>query len=191
MDFAFRLKTLFQRGYPGETEEKPLRNKIFRQKFIEGLEIELKSKIRHRKIDQFEDLVAEANKYSIRLEVDKEERSKNEFVRAITETTIGDAKIDSILDLMNKQNESINAIQEKFKTAETNLAHFSGIAQRPQLPRYHQMAPQYYPMPNLTHRFSYPPRFGYQTAPPRFFFGSHNQHSTGSSSKLVSTQQNI
>lgn len=117
LDFAFRLKTLFQRGYPGETEEKPLRNKILRQKFIEGLEIELKSKIRHRKIDQFEDLVAEANKYSIRLEVDKEERSKNEFVRAITETTIGDAKIDSILDLMNKQNESINAIQEKIQNS--------------------------------------------------------------------------
>ena len=119
LDFAFRLKTLFQRGYPSsgldenESDEKT-RLLFLRQKFLQGLEPSLRNKVRYKTTKSFEELVNEAHKYSIRMEADKDEKDKREFVSAVSKTNDSSPEIKQLINAIEKQNETINAIAGKF-----------------------------------------------------------------------------
>jgi hypothetical protein len=91
----FRLKNIFERGYPKnaqptKVEETP-RFLILRQKFLAGLDLQKKFKVRYKQFKVYEDLVRETDKYDRRLEAEKEEFRKRKFA-------------------IETQNEKINAI---------------------------------------------------------------------------------
>lgn len=114
LDFAFRLKTIFNRAYPprpNETiNEKAAKLLFLRQKFLQGLEINLRNKIKYKNLQTFEDLVKEAQKYAIRLDADKDEKDKREFINAIETSNLKDStEIKTIIT------ETVNAVASSFK----------------------------------------------------------------------------
>jgi hypothetical protein len=82
---------------------------MLRQKFLSGLDLKLKNKVRYKEFKDYEDLVRETDKYNRRLEAEKEESSKKEFVNAIT-TAKSSSDTQLIWTAIEKQNEVINAI---------------------------------------------------------------------------------
>jgi hypothetical protein len=91
----FRLKNIFERGYPKNAQptkvEETTRFLILRQKFLAGLHLQKKFKVRYKQFKVYEDLVRETDKYDRRLEAEKEEFRKRKFA-------------------IETQNEKINAI---------------------------------------------------------------------------------
>ena len=86
IDFGYRLNSIFQRAYPPQPKSSSTNDIAFqflRQKFLQGLGADLRYKIQNKNgITNFQDLVAETQKYSIRLDAVSDERSKEEFVNA-------------------------------------------------------------------------------------------------------------
>ena len=115
LDFAFRLKTVFNRAYPprpNETaHETAAKLKFLRQKFLQGLDINLRNKIKYKNLTTFEDLVKEAQKYAIRLDADKEEKDKREFINAVNPT----ANLATIPEIKTIITETVNAVTSSFK----------------------------------------------------------------------------
>ena len=161
LDFAFRLKTIFNRAYPprpNETaDEKAAKLKFLRQKFLQGLEINLRNKIKYKHLATFEDLVKEAQKYAIRLEADKDEQNKREFINAIESPPSNLSDINQIKTIIT---ETFNAVASSLKpngsaskppntefrsnqmshpTTQGNRGHFNQTHQRPFRPQnsYH------------------------------------------------------
>ena len=115
LDFAFRLKTVFNRAYPprpNETaHETAAKLKFLRQKFLQGLDSNLRNKIKYKTLATFEDLVKEAQKYAIRLDEDKEEKDKREFINAVSSPN---AQIN-IPEIKTIISETVNAVTSSFK----------------------------------------------------------------------------
>jgi hypothetical protein len=111
--YGFRLKNIFEHGYPKNKlpskAEEATRLQMLRQKFLSGLDLKLKNKVRYKEFKDYEDLVRETDKYNRRLEAEKEESSKKEFVNAIT-TAKSSSDTQLIWTAIEKQNEVINAI---------------------------------------------------------------------------------
>jgi hypothetical protein len=105
--YGFRLKNIFEHGYP--KAEEATRLQMLRQKFLSGLDLKLKNKVRYKEFKDYEELVRETVKYTRRLEAEKEEGSKREFVNAIT-TAKASSDSQLIWTAVEKQNETINAI---------------------------------------------------------------------------------
>ena len=116
LDYAFRLKTIFNRGYPpdsGETaSEEATRTQFLRQKFLQGLEPSLRNKVRYKITKTFEELVNETHKYAIRMDEDREEKDKREFVNAVSSGSkhLEAPGLKMIITAIEKQNETVNAI---------------------------------------------------------------------------------
>ena len=115
LNYAFRLKTIYQRAYPSnklETQEELASQLQFlRQKFLQGLESELQHIVRYKKVSTFEELVAVTQKYAKRVQLEQNDKDKKLFVNAVTNT-----QTDSLLiQAIEKQNESINAIATSLK----------------------------------------------------------------------------
>ncbi len=116
LDYAFRLKTIFQRAYPpraGETSsEGDTRHLFLRQKFLQGLDSSLRSKLRHKPCKKFEDMVRDAQKYSIRMEEDKDEKTKREFISAVSNPSVvaTPPEFKEMVEAMKINNDTINAI---------------------------------------------------------------------------------
>ena len=118
LDYAFRLKTIFQRAYPTKTDDtaadEATRLKFLRQKFLQGFELSLRNKIRHKTVKDFEEFVSETEKYAIRTEEDKDEKEKREFVNAVSKPT-ETPEIKEWVAAIGKQCESINSFANNFK----------------------------------------------------------------------------
>jgi hypothetical protein len=72
LNYAFRLKTIYQRANPSNklesAEEKATKKlRFLRQKFLQGLEHELQHIVRDKKVFSFEKLVAVTQKYAKRV----------------------------------------------------------------------------------------------------------------------------
>jgi hypothetical protein len=93
---GFRLKNILERGYPKNAQptkdEETTRFLIFRQKFLAGLDLQTKYKVRYKHFKVYVDLVRETDKYDRRLEAEQEEirkrklaiETQNENITAIT-----------------------------------------------------------------------------------------------------------
>ncbi len=121
LDYAFRLKTTFQRAYPSKAgdadTEDAMKLQFLRQKFLQGLEPALRNKIRYKTTETFEDLVAETQKYAIRMEADKDEKDKREFVNAVSKPAnqLDSLQLQQIVQAIEKQSETVNAIATSLK----------------------------------------------------------------------------
>ncbi|KAK4027292.1 hypothetical protein OUZ56_016303 [Daphnia magna] len=82
VDYAHRLQEIFKRAYPMGYGEKSF-TVILIQKFIEGLDSKLQSKVKYKEFKDFNDLVASTRVYALRLEALETDRDKNEFIRKI------------------------------------------------------------------------------------------------------------
>ncbi|KZR96301.1 Uncharacterized protein APZ42_009442, partial [Daphnia magna] len=82
VDYAHRLQEIFKRAYPIGYGEKSF-TVILIQKFIEGLDSKLLSKVKYKEFKDFNDLVASTRVYALRLEALETDRDKNEFIRKI------------------------------------------------------------------------------------------------------------
>ena len=144
LNYAFRLKTIYQRAYPSnklETkEEKKTQLQFLRQKFLQGLESELQNIIRYKKVNSFEELVAITQKYAKRVQIDQTDKDKRSFVNAVSidENSQLIQAIEKQSASINKQSESINAIATSLKfgnkppdlNIQGNLATNIGINQQ-------------------------------------------------------------
>ncbi len=111
--YGFRLKNIFERGYPKNAQhtkaEETTRFQILRQKFLAGLDLQTKYKVRYKDFKVYEDLVRETDKYDRRLEAEKEEISKKKFVNAVT-APLSQSDLHLLWRAIETQNEKINAI---------------------------------------------------------------------------------
>ena len=83
LEYGFRLKNVFERGYPKQTEENT-RFAMLRHKFLSGLDIPLKNKVRYKKFKHYEELLHETDKYDRRIESESEENNRQVSVDAVT-----------------------------------------------------------------------------------------------------------
>ncbi len=79
IDFAYRLKTILCKAYP--SVKKPDSNqkihfKLFRRKFLDELQPDLRYKIQFKDVETIDDLIFLAQKYSIRIANLKEDQTK-------------------------------------------------------------------------------------------------------------------
>ncbi|KAK4028403.1 hypothetical protein OUZ56_017683 [Daphnia magna] len=84
LDYGFRLKNIFEHGYPkGEDDTKTdetTRLQMLRQKFLQGLDKTLRNKVRYKPFTTYEALVAETNKYALRLMEKKKKKTKENLL---------------------------------------------------------------------------------------------------------------
>ena len=111
--YGFRLKNIFERGYPKNAQhpkaEETTRFQILRQKFLAGLDLQTKYKVRFKHFKVYEDLVRETDKYDRRLEAEKEEIRKRDSVNAVT-APLSQSDFRLLWQAIEIQNEKINAI---------------------------------------------------------------------------------
>jgi hypothetical protein len=116
LNYAFRLKTIYQRAYPSNklesAEEKATQLRFLRQKFLQGLEHELQHIVRYKKVFSFEELVAVTQKYAKRVQLDQHSKDQKVFVNAVA---ANDQKDSLIVQAIEKQNETICAIATSLK----------------------------------------------------------------------------
>ncbi|KZS06381.1 Uncharacterized protein APZ42_030182 [Daphnia magna] len=79
---------------------------MLRQKFLQGLDKTLRNKVRYKPFTTYEALVAETNKYALRLDGEKEEKDKREFINAVDNNSTS----IEILIAIEKLPETINAL---------------------------------------------------------------------------------
>jgi hypothetical protein len=115
LNYAFRLKTIYQRAYPSnklETQvEKSSQLQFLRQKFLQGLEPELQHIIRYKKVSSFQELVAITQKYAKRVQLEQNDKEKKVFVNAVST----DQNDSLLIKAIEKQSDSINAIATSLK----------------------------------------------------------------------------
>ncbi|KZS19508.1 Uncharacterized protein APZ42_014027 [Daphnia magna] len=117
LDYAFRLKTLFEKAYPKSEHENSsdaVRLQILRQKFLQGLDPALRNKIRYKPFTTYETMVADTNKYALRMENEKEEIHKREFVNAVNgHSGLHYSEIQKLQVVIQEENEKICALNMK------------------------------------------------------------------------------
>ncbi|XP_045036922.1 paraneoplastic antigen-like protein 5 [Daphnia magna] len=82
VDYALRIQEIFKRAYPVGHSEKSFAV-ILMQKFIEGLDSKLQTKVKYKEFKDFNELVAATRVYALRLEALETDREKQEFIRSI------------------------------------------------------------------------------------------------------------
>jgi hypothetical protein len=81
-DFAIRLREIFKYAYPDAYTQDSFQI-ILQQKFIDGLDEKLQIKVKYKEFKTFDELFAEARKYSIRLETIEGSKGIPEFLNVI------------------------------------------------------------------------------------------------------------
>ena len=89
-----------------------MRLQILRQKFLQGLDQALRNKIRYKPFTTYETMVADTNKYALRMENEREETHKREFVNAVNGHS-GPSEIQKLQDMIQEQQEKICALTMK------------------------------------------------------------------------------
>ncbi|KAK4017645.1 hypothetical protein OUZ56_033321 [Daphnia magna] len=85
VDYALRLQEIFKRAYPVAHSEKSFAI-ILMQKFIEGLDSKLQTKVKYKDFKDFGELVTSTRRYASRLEALETDRERQEFIRSIDGT---------------------------------------------------------------------------------------------------------
>jgi hypothetical protein len=111
LNYAFSLKTIYQRAYLS-VEEKATQLRFLRQKFLQGLDHELQHIVRYKKVFSFEELVAVTHKYAKRGQLDQQSKDQKVFVNSVA---ANDQKDSLIVQAIEKQNETICAIATSLK----------------------------------------------------------------------------
>ncbi|KAI9554902.1 hypothetical protein GHT06_020180 [Daphnia sinensis] len=108
VDYALRLQEIFKRAYPvGHTERSFV--VILKQKFIDGLDSKLQSKVKYKEFPTFNELVAATRVYALRLESIETDREKQEFIRAIDGSSdTNSAELKEIKQMIIDQREVVN-----------------------------------------------------------------------------------
>ena len=122
-DYAIRLQEIFKHAYPDSHAENSFKV-ILKQKFIEGLDEKLQFKVKYKNYDTFDELVAATRKYLARMEAVENTREKQEFVNAINQTSESHT-MQEMKQLIEKQNETVNAIASGFRLDNRQLASSS------------------------------------------------------------------
>ncbi|KZR98270.1 Uncharacterized protein APZ42_006384, partial [Daphnia magna] len=81
VDYALRLQEIFKRAYPVAHSEKSFAI-ILMQKFIEGLDPKLQTKVKYKDFKDFGELVTSTRKYASRLEALETDRERQKFIRS-------------------------------------------------------------------------------------------------------------
>nr|CAH0108952.1 unnamed protein product [Daphnia galeata] len=114
---------IFKHAYPDSHAENSFKV-ILKQKFIEGLDEKLQFKVKYKDYDTFDELVAATRKYLARMEAVENTREKQEFVNAINQTSESHT-MQEMKQLIEKQNETVNAIASGFRLDNRQLASSS------------------------------------------------------------------
>ena len=116
LNFAFRLKAIYQRAYPSHKAELPQEKltqlRFLRQKFLQGLESELQNIVRHKAASTFEELVAITQKYAKRVQLNQHGIEKKILVNSISTAQ----KESLMLKTIEKHSDIINAIVTSLQT---------------------------------------------------------------------------
>ncbi|KZR97685.1 Uncharacterized protein APZ42_007299, partial [Daphnia magna] len=75
VDYTLRIQEIFKRAYPLGHSEKSFAV-ILMQKFIEGLDSKLQTKVKYKEFKDFNELVAATRVYALRLEALETDREK-------------------------------------------------------------------------------------------------------------------
>ncbi len=99
---------------------------ILQQKFIDGLDEKLQTKVNYKVFLTFDEFVAETRKYSVRLEAIEGNKDKHKFVSQISKTSDVSKLRESLelvefKQLIEKQNESVEKQSESVKAMVTAL----------------------------------------------------------------------
>ena len=108
-DFGYRLRSLFERGYPPDIQlannanELGIRLTVLSSQFLAGLEPELSFKLKYTpNLNTYDDLVAEAQEQDARLRERRRLLEKREFVSAVGEGAGVSAALAAISDNLSK-----------------------------------------------------------------------------------------
>ncbi|KAK4024992.1 hypothetical protein OUZ56_010490 [Daphnia magna] len=108
VDYALRIQEIFKRAYPVGHSEKSFAV-ILMQKFIEGLDSKLQTKIKYKEFKDFNELVAATRVYALRLEALETDREKQEFIRSIDGSQdTNSAELKEIKQMIIDQKEAVN-----------------------------------------------------------------------------------
>ena len=182
LDYAHRLRKLFQHAYPLTEKERNLpdvmnmRDKFIRDKFISGLPKKLKERVKFKTFSKFEDLIQHATKYEVSIQEMEEEKKEIAYVAHIAGYTLPPVK--SIADtlqeiqsevLLLKNKETVAALREKNLERENNqnkinfqFRNESNTYQQPHNQSFPQQAPYFQPMRN-----EMPQPYPHEQYPPR------------------------
>jgi Zinc knuckle len=126
LDYAHRLKRLFQHAYPLTDEQRAIpdvltiRDQLLRDKFIAGLPIKLRERVKFKTFHSYEDLVKSATKYDVTLQEMNEERKKIEIVSRIAGFNKQDSSDNSELtSAINQLKEEIAELKVRNKPTTT------------------------------------------------------------------------
>ena len=190
LDYAHRLKRLFQHAYPLTEEQRAIpdvltvRDQLLRDRFIAGLPIKLREKVKFKSFNSYDDLVKSATKYDVSIQEMDDEKKKVEIIARIAglqqEETTKDSEIttaikqikDEILQLkeFNKPKTGRNIERNKYVKIEENPSN-----PWPQTPQSYvpQFGQQMYPQPTYSSTFKpemqIPPTPPNQYRPPNFY----------------------
>ncbi|XP_045032623.1 uncharacterized protein LOC123474473 [Daphnia magna] len=99
---------IFKRAYPVGHSEKSFAV-ILMQKFIEGLDSKLQTKVKYKEFKDFNELVAATRVYALRLEALETDREKQEFIRSIDGSQdTSSAELKEIKQMIIDQKEAVN-----------------------------------------------------------------------------------
>ncbi|XP_045023720.1 uncharacterized protein LOC123468122, partial [Daphnia magna] len=123
VDYALRIQEIFKRAYPVGHSEKSFAV-ILMQKFIEGLDSKLQTKVKYKEFKDFNELVAATRVYALRLEALETDREKQEFIRSIDGSQdTSSAELKEIKQMMIDQKEAV-PLQALFDTgASKSIIH--------------------------------------------------------------------
>ncbi|KAK4013567.1 hypothetical protein OUZ56_026121 [Daphnia magna] len=108
VDYALRIQEIFKRAYPVGHSEKSFAV-ILMQKFIEGLDSKLQTKVKYKEFKDFNELVAATRVYALRLEALETDREKQEFIRSIDGSQdTSSAELKEIKQMIIDQKEAVN-----------------------------------------------------------------------------------
>ncbi|KAK4031072.1 hypothetical protein OUZ56_024596 [Daphnia magna] len=108
VDYALRIQEIFKRAYPVGHSEKSFAV-ILMQKFIEGLDFKLQTKVKYKEFKDFNELVAATRVYALRLEALETDREKQEFIRSIDGSQdTSSAELKEIKQMIIYQKEAVN-----------------------------------------------------------------------------------
>jgi hypothetical protein len=115
-DFAIRLREIFKYAYPDAYTQDSFQI-ILQHKFIDGLDEKLQIKVKYKAFKTFDELVAEARKYSVRFEAIEGNDERYKFVNIINRPSDSkqrdNLKLVELKQLIENQHESVNDIAEK------------------------------------------------------------------------------
>ena len=142
IDFALRLKILYNRAFPPPENMTPQvqheRNEHLKAKFMENLEPEIRRYLRRRNYRNLEELINDANRETLLMEQEKRNERKHEYVAAVNyehfdkiATSTANLTVNAI-ESLKTLNENKNDKAEKHEHYKNNARPTTVIRANPQ-----------------------------------------------------------